>query len=173
MSREGVQRDLLPIVEGTVVKTKHGMVRTDHIQFIAAGAFHVAKPSDLIPELQGRFPVRVELSPLSREDLVRILTEPENSLLRAVHRAARDRRSRAELHGRRGRQRSPTSPMQVNRNTRTSARGGCTRSSSACSRRSPSKPPSGRGPSSSWTTPTSHRVLHDLVEDQDLSRYVL
>ena len=82
VSREGVQRDLLPIVEGTVVKTKYGMVRTDHIQFIAAGAFHVSKPSDLIPEMQGRFPVRVELAPLTRDDLVRILKEPENSLLR-------------------------------------------------------------------------------------------
>ena len=82
VSREGVQRDLLPIVEGTLVKTKHGMVRTDHVLFIAAGAFHVAKPSDLIPELQGRFPIRVELDALRREDLVRILTEPEASLVR-------------------------------------------------------------------------------------------
>jgi ATP-dependent HslUV protease ATP-binding subunit HslU len=82
VSREGVQRDLLPIVEGTLVNTKYGMVRTDHILFIAAGAFHVAKPSDLIPELQGRFPIRVELDPLRREDLVRILTEPEHSLVR-------------------------------------------------------------------------------------------
>ena len=82
VSREGVQRDLLPIVEGTLVHTKHGMVRTDHILFIAAGAFHVSKPADLIPELQGRFPIRVELDALSREDLVRILTEPENSLVR-------------------------------------------------------------------------------------------
>ena len=82
VSREGVQRDLLPIIEGTAVKTKYGMVKTDHILFIAAGAFHVSKPSDLIPELQGRFPVRVELSALTREDLVRILNEPENSLLK-------------------------------------------------------------------------------------------
>jgi ATP-dependent HslUV protease ATP-binding subunit HslU len=82
ISREGVQRDLLPIVEGTLVHTKHGMVRTDHILFIAAGAFHVSKPSDLIPELQGRFPIRVELESLGREELVRILTEPENSLVR-------------------------------------------------------------------------------------------
>ncbi|MFQ5719167.1 MAG: ATP-dependent protease ATPase subunit HslU [Acidobacteriota bacterium] len=80
VSREGVQRDLLPIVEGTAVKTKYGMVRTDHILFIAAGAFHMSKPSDLIPELQGRFPIRVELEPLTRQDFVRILTEPENSL---------------------------------------------------------------------------------------------
>jgi len=82
VSREGVQRDLLPIVEGSTVQTKHGAVRTDHILFVAAGAFHVAKPSDLIPELQGRFPIRVELSSLSREDFVRILTEPRNSLVR-------------------------------------------------------------------------------------------
>jgi ATP-dependent HslUV protease ATP-binding subunit HslU len=82
LSREGVQRDLLPLVEGSTVQTKHGAVRTDHILFIAAGALHVAKPSDLIPELQGRFPIRVELSSLTQEDFVRILTEPDNSLVR-------------------------------------------------------------------------------------------
>ena len=81
VSREGVQRDILPIVEGTTVNTKHGMVRTDHILFIAAGAFHVSKPSDLIPELQGRFPIRVELEPLGRDDFVRILREPRNALI--------------------------------------------------------------------------------------------
>jgi len=80
VSREGVQRDLLPIVEGSTVSTKYGLVRTDHILFIAAGAFHVAKPSDLIPELQGRFPLRVELTSLTQRDFVRILTEPENAL---------------------------------------------------------------------------------------------
>jgi ATP-dependent HslUV protease ATP-binding subunit HslU len=82
VSREGVQRDLLPIVEGTTVNTRYGMVRTDHILFIAAGAFHVSKPSDLIPELQGRFPIRVELDSLTLEDFKRILTEPKNSLLK-------------------------------------------------------------------------------------------
>jgi ATP-dependent HslUV protease ATP-binding subunit HslU len=82
VSREGVQRDILPIVEGTTVNTKHGMVRTDHVLFIAAGAFHVAKPSDLIPELQGRFPIRVELEALGREDFVRILTEPRSALIK-------------------------------------------------------------------------------------------
>ena len=82
VSREGVQRDLLPIVEGSNVQTKHGMVKTDHVLFIAAGAFHVSKPSDLIPELQGRFPIRVELTALSEEDFVRIMTEPENALTR-------------------------------------------------------------------------------------------
>jgi ATP-dependent HslUV protease ATP-binding subunit HslU len=82
VSRGGVQRDLLPIVEGSNVSTKYGAVKTDHVLFIAAGAFHVAKVSDLIPELQGRFPIRVELEPLRREDLVRILKEPRNSLVR-------------------------------------------------------------------------------------------
>ena len=80
ISREGVQRDLLPIVEGTTVNTKYGMVKTDHVLFIAAGAFHVSKPSDLIPEMQGRFPIRVELKPLTEADFVRIMTEPENAL---------------------------------------------------------------------------------------------
>ncbi len=82
VSRQGVQRDLLPIVEGSTVNTKHGMVRTDHILFIASGAFHIAKPSDLIPEFQGRFPIRVELEALTRADFVRILTEPKNALVR-------------------------------------------------------------------------------------------
>jgi len=82
VSREGVQRDLLPIVEGTTVKTRYGYVRTDHILFIAAGAFHRAKPSDLMPELQGRFPIRVELTDLTKADFVRILTEPENALVK-------------------------------------------------------------------------------------------
>jgi ATP-dependent HslUV protease ATP-binding subunit HslU len=80
VSREGVQRDLLPIVEGSTVQTKYGMVKTDHVLFIAAGAFHVSKPSDLIPELQGRFPIRVELLPLTEADFVRIMTEPEHAL---------------------------------------------------------------------------------------------
>ncbi|MBM3303049.1 MAG: AAA family ATPase, partial [Deltaproteobacteria bacterium] len=81
VSREGVQRDLLPIVEGSTVTTKYGMVKTDHILFIAAGAFNLSKPSDLLPELQGRFPIRVELDPLSREDFIRILKEPKNALV--------------------------------------------------------------------------------------------
>jgi len=82
VSREGVQRDLLPIVEGSTVNTKHGPVRTDHVLFIAAGAFHVSKPSDLIPELQGRFPIRVELDSLGKDEFVRILTEPQNALIK-------------------------------------------------------------------------------------------
>jgi ATP-dependent HslUV protease ATP-binding subunit HslU len=82
VSREGVQRDLLPIVEGSTVNTRHGMVRTDHILFIAAGAFSATKPSDLIPELQGRFPIRVELNSLGKEDFIRILTEPQSALVK-------------------------------------------------------------------------------------------
>jgi ATP-dependent HslUV protease ATP-binding subunit HslU len=82
VSREGVQRDILPIVEGTTVNTRYGMVRTDHILFIAAGAFHISKPSDLIPELQGRFPIRVEMKALTEADFVRILTEPQNALIK-------------------------------------------------------------------------------------------
>jgi ATP-dependent HslUV protease ATP-binding subunit HslU len=82
VSREGVQRDLLPIVEGSTIQTRYGYVRSDHILFIAAGAFHVSKPSDLIPELQGRFPIRVELTPLTEADFIRIMTEPENALTR-------------------------------------------------------------------------------------------
>src|SRR5262249_8594775 len=82
VSREGVQRDLLPLIEGTTVATKHGAVKTDHVLFIASGAFHLAKPSDLLPELQGRLPIRVELKALDRDDFVRILKEPENSLIK-------------------------------------------------------------------------------------------
>jgi ATP-dependent HslUV protease ATP-binding subunit HslU len=82
VSRQGVQRDLLPIVEGSTVNTKYGMVKTDHILFVASGAFHTAKPSDLIPEFQGRFPIRVELSSLGKEDFIRILTEPKNALIK-------------------------------------------------------------------------------------------
>ena len=82
VSREGVQRDLLPLIEGSTVTTKHGSLKTDHILFIASGAFHIAKPSDLLPELQGRLPNRVELSPLNQDDFIRILKEPENNLIK-------------------------------------------------------------------------------------------
>src|SRR5690606_13713406 len=85
VSREGVQRDLLPIVEGSTVTTKYGIVRTDHVLFIAAGAFHVSKPSDLVPELQGRFPIRVELSPLTEADFVRILRDRKSTRLNSSH----------------------------------------------------------------------------------------
>ena len=91
VSREGVQRDLLPLIEGTTVSTKHGPVKTDHILFIASGAFHIAKPSDLLPELQGRLPIRVELKALTMDDFRRILSEPEASLVRAIYGADGDR----------------------------------------------------------------------------------
>src|SRR3546814_10007126 len=87
VSREGVQRDLLPLIEGTTVSTKYGPVKTDHILFIASGAFHVAKPSDLLPELQGRLPIRVELQGLTEGDFVHILTDPEASLIRQYQRS--------------------------------------------------------------------------------------
>jgi len=97
VSREGVQRDLLPIVEGSTVLTKYGMVKTDHILFIASGAFHGSKPSDLLPELQGRFPIRVELNPLTQKDFVRILTEPQNALI-IQYEVVADRRNETGLH---------------------------------------------------------------------------
>jgi ATP-dependent HslUV protease ATP-binding subunit HslU len=99
VSREGVQRDLLPIVEGSNVQTKYGMVKTDHVLFIAAGAFHVSKPSDLIPELQGRFPIRVELKPLTEQDFVRIMTEPENALTKQYAALVEAEGARLEFSG--------------------------------------------------------------------------
>ena len=105
VSREGVQRDLLPLIEGTTVSTKHGAVKTDHILFIASGAFHVSKPSDLLPELQGRLPIRVELKPLTRDDLRRILTEPEASLIKQT----------VALLGDRGRHARYSPPMRSTR----------------------------------------------------------
>ena len=127
VSREGVQRDILPIVEGTTVNTKYGMVKTDHILFIAAGAFHVSKPSDLIPELQGRFPIRVELEALGREDFVRILTEPKNALVRQYTALLSTEGRDADASRRRDRAASPTSRRWSTSGPRTSARGGCTR----------------------------------------------
>ena len=127
VSREGVQRDILPIVEGTTVNTKYGMVKTDHILFIAAGAFHVSKPSDLIPELQGRFPIRVELEALGREDFVRILTEPQERARQAVHGAALDRGRWRSASPTARSAASPTSPRSSTIAPRTSARGACTR----------------------------------------------
>ena len=133
VSRQGVQRDLLPIVEGTTVQTKYGYVKTDHILFVAAGAFHRAKPSDLMPELQGRFPIRVELKDLTSDDFVRILTEP-NSALTKQYTALLETEG-VELEFRRrdrdaGRVCLPGEPDR----RRTSAPGGCTRSWSGCSK---------------------------------------
>ena len=172
VSREGVQRDLLPIVEGTTVATKYGPVKTDHILFIAAGAFHVSKPSDLIPELQGRFPIRVELDALSQEDFVRILTEPENALTRqyaallategvtlefaddAIHQLARlavEVNSRTENIGAR---RLATLMERMLEEVSFSA-------------------PEMDGVRVEIDAAYVDRTLADIVEDQDLSRYVL
>ena len=107
-----MQRDLLPIVEGTTVQTRYGYVKTDHVLFIAAGAFHRAKPSDLMPELQGRFPIRVELQDLGRDDFVRILTEPKSALDQAVPGPAGDGRGGVAFHRRRRRIRWPSSPSR-------------------------------------------------------------
>ena len=125
VSREGVQRDLLPLIEGTTVSTKHGAVKTDHILFIASGAFHIAKPSDLLPELQGRLPIRVELEALTRDDMRRILTEPEASLIKQYVALMADRGRDARLHRRAPSTRSPMSRSRSIRRSRISARGGC------------------------------------------------
>ncbi len=103
VSRQGVQRDLLPIVEGTTVQTKYGYVRTDHILFVAAGAFHTAKPSDLMPELQGRFPIRVELTDLTKDDFVRILTEPKSALTKQYTALMETEGVKIDVHRRRDR----------------------------------------------------------------------
>ena len=134
-----VKRDLLPIVEGSSVTTKYGVVRTDHVLFIAAGAFHIAKPSDLIPELQGRFPIRVELEPLTREDFVRILTEPENALIRQYVELLRTEQVTLRFLPEAVEAIAETA-MQVNTSTENIGPGGSTRSWSGCSTRSRSAP---------------------------------
>ena len=127
VSREGVQRDLLPLIEGTTVSTKYGPVKTDHVLFIASGAFHAAKPSDLLPELQGRLPIRVELKPLTTEDLRRILTEPEASLIKQYVGADADRGRDAASSPTTPSMRWPTSPRRSTPRSRTSARAACRR----------------------------------------------
>jgi ATP-dependent HslUV protease ATP-binding subunit HslU len=126
VSREGVQRDLLPIVEGTTVTTKYGMVKTDHILFIASGAFHMSKPSDLIPEMQGRFPIRVELQSLGPAEFERILTEPENALIKQYH-ALMETEGIPWNSPRRPSRNWPNSPPGSTNAPKTSAPGACTR----------------------------------------------
>ena len=125
VSREGVQRDLLPLIEGTTVATKHGSVRTDHILFIASGAFHTAKPSDLLPELQGRLPIRVELKPLTRDDFRRILTEPEASLIKQYIALMANRGRHARILRRMPSMPSPTRRLRSIPASKISAHGGC------------------------------------------------
>ena len=140
VSREGVQRDLLPIVEGTTVSTKHGPVRTDHILFIAAGAFHVSKPADLIPEMQGRFPIRVELQSLDEQDFVRILTEPKSALVGQYQALLSTEGRRPALHRPTRSASSRGSPPRSTNRPRTSAPVAwppCSRPSSKTSRSRP------------------------------------
>jgi ATP-dependent HslUV protease ATP-binding subunit HslU len=172
VSREGVQRDLLPIVEGSTVATKYGPVKTDHVLFFAAGAFHVAKPSDLIPELQGRFPIRVELEPLTEDDLVRILTEPENALTKQY----------AALLGAEGVV-VEFRPEAIRELARLAAEVN-TRSENIGARRLATllerlleeisfEAPDMRGVRVVLDADTVRRALIDIVRDEDLSRYVL
>ena len=140
VSREGVQRDLLPIVEGCTVNTKYGMVKTDHILFIASGAFHVSKPSDLIPELQGRFPIRVELKSLTTDDFVRILTEPDASLT-AQYKALAEHRGGDVEFAESGVRRIAEVAFQVNENTENIGARRLHTVMERCSRPSRSKPP--------------------------------
>jgi ATP-dependent HslUV protease ATP-binding subunit HslU len=143
VSREGVQRDLLPLIEGTTVSTKYGPVKTDHILFIASGAFHVAKPSDLLPELQGRLPIRVELKGLTRDDLRRILTEPEANLIRQ-HQALLLTEGVTLVFSKTPSTPSPTRPWRSTPRSRTSAPAACRPSWKRWSRRSASRRPIGR-----------------------------
>jgi ATP-dependent HslUV protease ATP-binding subunit HslU len=171
VSREGVQRDLLPLVEGSTVTTKHGMVKTDHILFIASGAFHLAKPSDLIPELQGRLPIRVELGALGVDDFVRILTETDASLTQQYSALLATEGVDPELHRRRHRppRRDRLGGERAHREHRCPAPAhGHGASAGAGLLR-------GAGPG----RPDRHRCglrderLAELVEDEDLSRYIL
>jgi ATP-dependent HslUV protease ATP-binding subunit HslU len=172
ISREGVQRDLLPIVEGTNVSTKYGTVKTDHILFIAAGAFHVSKPSDLIPELQGRFPIRVELDALTEQDFVRILTEPETALTKQYTALLSTEGVELEF--------SPDAvaeiarlAVEVNSSTENI---GARRLSTLMERLLDEvsfEAPDRSGQPESVDGEYVRRVLSDIVKDQDLSRYVL
>ncbi len=145
VSREGVQRDILPIVEGSTVNTKHGTIKTDHILFIAAGAFHMSKPSDLIPELQGRLPIRVELDSLTAEDFKTILTQPKNALIEQYKALLATEERHARFPPGRDRAARRPSPCRSTSKARTSAPVACTPSSSGCSKTSASTPPKTSG----------------------------
>src|SRR5215210_1479711 len=172
ISREGVQRDLLPIVEGTNVSTKYGMVKTDHILFIAAGAFHVSKPSDLIPELQGRFPIRVELDALTEQDFVRILTEPETALTKQYSALLSTEGVHLEFSTDAVAEIARLA-VEVNSSTENI---GARRLSTLMERLLDEvsfEAPERNGQAESVDGEYVRRVLADIVKDQDLSRYVL
>ncbi len=172
VSREGVQRDLLPIVEGSTVMTKYGMVRTDHILFIASGAFHIAKPADLIPELQGRFPIRVELQSLTRDDFVRILTEPENALI-TQYKALLETEGVELVFDKEAIEEIAEIAFEVNSRTENiGARRLHTIMEKLLSDVSFSAPDL-QGQTIRITKEYVHEKLKDIVEDQDLSRYIL
>ena len=173
VSREGVQRDLLPIVEGTTVNTRYGLVRTDHILFIAAGAFHVSKPSRPDARAAGPLPHPRRAEPLTIDDFLRILTEPKNALIKqytalleteGIELDFTDDAIEAHRRLRRPRQRA---------RPRTSAPAGCTRSWRRCSRRSPSKAPTSKEKHRSIDAAYVEKQLADIVQNEDLSRYIL
>ena len=168
-----MQRDLLPLVEGSTVSTKYGPIKTDHILFIASGAFSLSKPSDLIPELQGRLPIRVELSALTVDDFKRILREPNNALTKQYVALLDTEGVRAGVH--RFGHRSPgRGGISGQRDApRTSARAGCIPSWSGCWSKFPSKRQTSPAKTMRSTPNMSTKSLGDLVKDEDLSRYIL
>ena len=173
VSREGVQRDLLPLIEGTTVTTKQGPVKTDHILFIASGAFHLAKPSDLLPELQGRLPLRVELAALTRDDFRRILTEPEHSLIKQYVALLGTEGVALDFADGRGRRASPTSPPTSTPRSRTSAPAASPPCWSGCWRRSPSPPATAAARRCAVDADYVREKVAPLAGSADLSRYIL
>jgi len=172
VSREGVQRDILPIVEGTTVNTRYGMVRTDHILFVAAGAFHVSKPSDLIPELQGRFPIRVELQSLTMEDFIRILTEPKSSLVKQYTALLETEGVKLEFT-REALEEIARFAFRVNEGTENI---GARRLHTIMERVLDDisfDAPDKKGEHFKVDAPYVRQMLADIVKDQDLSRYIL
>ncbi len=172
VSREGVQRDLLPIVEGSTVTTKYGMVRTDHILFIASGAFHISKPADLIPELQGRFPIRVELTSLSKEDFVRILTEPENALIEQYKALLQTEEVELVFEGEAIDEIAETAFLVNTRTENIGARRLHTIMEKLLSEVSFSAPDL-KGQQIRITRDYVRQTLQEIVKDEDLSRYIL
>ncbi|MFC1683543.1 ATP-dependent protease ATPase subunit HslU [Candidatus Zixiibacteriota bacterium] len=172
VSREGVQRDILPIVEGTSVPTKYGMVRTDHVLFIAAGAFHASKPSDLIPELQGRFPIRVELDSLTAADFIRILTEPENALIKQYIALLATEGVRISFTRGAIKEVANTANLVNSRGENIGARRLHTVMTTLLEQIL-FQVPDTKIKQVKITEQTVKKTLHDIVEDEDLSRYIL
>lgn len=172
VSREGVQRDLLPIVEGSTITTKYGMVKTDHILFIASGAFHISKPSDLVPELQGRFPIRVELKSLSKEDFIRILKEPENALIVQYEALLETEEVRLDFHDDAIEEIAEIAYEVNSRTENIGARRLHTVVEKLISDISFNAPEL-KGQAIPITREYVRQTLQDIIKDQDLSRYIL